>query len=294
MSICGQFIISFDFVKSIVSIDSINFHFSILISGGLIILVVIRTIQHNMLKMRDRYLHTNCLAALANMSSQFKNLHPYVCHRILALFEALSKRYYRVVSTLQSMDNFTDEDKERSCDVAADAAALEEVLRMVLEIINSTLISQSKSNSNFIYTLLYHQHIFEPFQKHPNFQDLLQNIVTVIEFYNKKLEPMKEEGSFGVNEMQDFIKQTAIQFPTDKLKVLFTEHFGYFCQILETFFRFCPNHFLPLFCPLFGPITQLMGYFLGYLRSFLLLFSPVLSVLGKLKLLFKFSFAEIS
>ena len=69
--------------------------------GGLIILVVIRTIQHNMLKMRDKYLHTNCLAALANMSSQFKNLHPYVCQRILALFEALSKRFYRVVSILQ-------------------------------------------------------------------------------------------------------------------------------------------------------------------------------------------------
>ena len=28
-----------------------------------------------------------------------------------------------------------------------------------------------------------------------------------------------KEGAFGVNEMQDFIKQTAIQFPTDKLKV---------------------------------------------------------------------------
>lgn len=36
--------------------------------GGLLVLVVIRTIQYNMLKMRDKYLHTNCLAALANMS----------------------------------------------------------------------------------------------------------------------------------------------------------------------------------------------------------------------------------
>ena len=40
----------------------------------------------------------------------------------------------------------------------------------------------------------------------------------MIDFYNKKLEPMKE-GALGVNEMQDFIRQTAIQFPTDKLKV---------------------------------------------------------------------------
>ena len=77
------------------------------------------------------------------------------------------------------MDNFTEEDKEHSIDVASDAGALEEVLRMILEIINSTLISQNKSNSNFIYTLLYQQHIFEPFHKHPNFQDLLQNIKTV-------------------------------------------------------------------------------------------------------------------
>jgi hypothetical protein len=40
--------------------------------------VVIRTIQYNMLKMRDKYLHTNCLAALANMSPKFRGLHPYV------------------------------------------------------------------------------------------------------------------------------------------------------------------------------------------------------------------------
>ena len=75
--------------------------------------------------------------------------------------------------------SFAEEDKEKSCDVASDVAALEEVLRMVLEIINSTLSSQNKNNANFIYTLLYHQHIFEPFHNHPNFQDLLQNIETV-------------------------------------------------------------------------------------------------------------------
>lgn len=50
--------------------------------GGLLVLVVIRTIQYNMLKMRDKYLHTNCLAALANMSGQFRNLHPYVAQRL--------------------------------------------------------------------------------------------------------------------------------------------------------------------------------------------------------------------
>ncbi len=32
---------------------------------------------------QDKYLHTNCLAALANMSAQFRNLHPYVTQRIV-------------------------------------------------------------------------------------------------------------------------------------------------------------------------------------------------------------------
>ncbi len=34
-----------------------------------------RTIQYNMLKMRDHYLHPNCLASLAIMSGLFKHLH---------------------------------------------------------------------------------------------------------------------------------------------------------------------------------------------------------------------------
>lgn len=64
--------------------------------GGLLVLVVIRTIQYNMLKMRDKYLHTNCLAALANMSSHFRSLHPYVAQRLVSLFEILAKKHARL------------------------------------------------------------------------------------------------------------------------------------------------------------------------------------------------------
>lgn len=64
--------------------------------GGLLILVVIRTVQYNMMKMRDKYLHTNCLAALANMSGHFRHLHPYVSQRLVSLFETLAKKYHRL------------------------------------------------------------------------------------------------------------------------------------------------------------------------------------------------------
>jgi len=33
--------------------------------------------------LQDKYLHTNCLAALANMSAQFTNLHQYVAQKLV-------------------------------------------------------------------------------------------------------------------------------------------------------------------------------------------------------------------
>ncbi|KAG7159612.1 Dymeclin-like [Homarus americanus] len=77
--------------------------------GGLLILVVIRTITYNMTKMRDKYLHTNCLAALANMSSQFRSLHPYVCQRLVSLFETLSKRHARLCESIKMAEDLLEE-----------------------------------------------------------------------------------------------------------------------------------------------------------------------------------------
>lgn len=58
-----------------------------------------------MLKMRDKYLHTNCLAALANMSSQFRSLHPYVSQRLVSLFEILAKKHARLDADMKQLMN---------------------------------------------------------------------------------------------------------------------------------------------------------------------------------------------
>lgn len=47
--------------------------------------------------LQDRYLHTNCLATLANMSPYFKNLAPVVCQKLIGLLEVKSRSYYRHV-----------------------------------------------------------------------------------------------------------------------------------------------------------------------------------------------------
>jgi hypothetical protein len=54
--------------------------------------------------LQDKYLHTNCLAALANMSGQFRSLHPYVSQRLVSLFETLAKKHSRLADQIQQQD----------------------------------------------------------------------------------------------------------------------------------------------------------------------------------------------
>lgn len=147
-----------------------------------------------MTRMRDKYLHTNCLAALANMSAKFHDLHPYVCQRIISLFNLLTKKRAKIIGAVngESTPNENDQSNDtkqpeqqqqqqqtQGQDLLQDLAIIEELMRMVLEIINSCLTNNLHHNSNLIYSLLYHKNIFLQFREHPNFQDVLQNIDTV-------------------------------------------------------------------------------------------------------------------
>lgn len=62
---------------------------------------------------------------------------------------------------------------------AQDLNVIEEVIRMMLEIINSCLCSSLHHNPNLVYALLYKRELFEQFRTHPSFQDIMQNLDTV-------------------------------------------------------------------------------------------------------------------
>lgn len=61
----------------------------------------------------------------------------------------------------------------------SDLAILEEVIRMVLEIINSCVTNTLHHNPNLVYTLLHRRELFAQFRTHPLFHDIIQNIDTV-------------------------------------------------------------------------------------------------------------------
>ncbi|RDD47080.1 Dymeclin [Trichoplax sp. H2] len=198
--------------------------------GGLLVLIVIRTIQFNMAKMRDKYLHTNCLAALANMSAHFRALHPYVAQRLLSLYGILSKKHAKVSEKMrqyasqQKNDNKSHEESEsileeyqESSDYAADLAILEEVIRMVLEIINSCLTHSLKYNPHLIYAMLHQKELFIQFRTHPIFQDIIQNIETVLTYFNTRLEETGES-NLSVETVFRVINEGAQLWPGDRLK----------------------------------------------------------------------------
>lgn len=68
---------------------------------------------------------------------------------------------------------------------AQDLNVIEEVIRMMLEIINSCLTTSLHHNPNLVYALLYKRDLFEQFRTHPSFQDIMQNIdlVSVMEVF---------------------------------------------------------------------------------------------------------------
>ncbi|XP_050397262.1 dymeclin [Patella vulgata] len=196
--------------------------------GGLLILVLIRTIQFNLSRMRDKYLHTNCLAALANMSSQFINLHPFVAQKIVSLFSQLCKKQSRLIDQISELatsakqiENKTQENTEDKEDESAlllqDMNVLEEVIRMVLEIINSCLASSLHHNPNLIYTLLYQRDQFTLYRTHPTFQDIIQNIETVLNYFSAMLEK-SGRSNLTPNEVLEYIKQGSVKFRRERLQ----------------------------------------------------------------------------
>ncbi|KAM3873808.1 dymeclin isoform 2-T2 [Diretmus argenteus] len=184
--------------------------------GSLLILVVIRTIQFNMTRTRDKYLHTNCLAALANMSAQFRCLHQYAAQRIISLFALLSKKHNKVLEQATQSMRGRQGDNTALPDYAQDLNVIEEVIRMMLEIINSCLSNSLHHNPNLVYALLYKRELFEQFRTHPSFQDIMQNLDTVIGFFSQRLEQAGSD--LSVERVQEVIMKGAQALPKDRLK----------------------------------------------------------------------------
>lgn len=275
--------------------------------GSLTALIIIRSFQYNTFKIRDKFLHTNLFATLANLSNHFLNLHPYVCQRLIELLEKLSKRYLNITkaSAPKTLDYVqtpeilkrddplakalaTDTIKQRDVQDASsieldsttssgqqvpntininipeqqvtvqknidavkgstpstilnqqdhpnsesnggqpspgsnstsehinisfddqkqDIGLIEEVIRMILEVINNTLANQLVHNSDFIYTLLYKRNVFSSLMSsHQSFYNMVINVERILTFFYNEIESY--DHSLSEDEIKSLIQASS-------------------------------------------------------------------------------------
>jgi len=178
--------------------------------GSLLILIILRTIQFNMARMRDKYLHTNCLASLANMASNFRFLHTFVTQKFIMLINHLIKRHAKLLE--RSKCNVGQEEE------VADLTVLEEIIHMMLEIINACLYNNVKENSNLIFVLLRNKEVFESFDSHPRFQTVIKNIESILNFFGNIIDSLAPFNN--ADEIMTLIEEEAGKCPCEELHKL--------------------------------------------------------------------------
>ena len=61
-------------------------------AGSLLVVMLLRTAQYNMSKLKDVYMHQNTLAALANVAPHMAGMSSHAAQRLVSLFDMLARR----------------------------------------------------------------------------------------------------------------------------------------------------------------------------------------------------------
>ncbi|BBN01202.1 dymeclin [Marchantia polymorpha subsp. ruderalis] len=176
--------------------------------GSLMVVILIRIVKENLSKLRDVYLHTNCLATLANMAPHCHQLNSYASQCLVSLFDMLARKYTRLSEThahgtticISEGDHVSSEIPE---EVPTELHIYTDFLRIVLEVINSILTYALPRNPEVVYALLHRQELFQPYREHPSFQELVANVDTVVEFFSVPLKSI--DGHCSVERVLDAI-----------------------------------------------------------------------------------------
>jgi len=198
--------------------------------GSLFVLVFVRSIQSNISGFRDPVLHTNCIASLANMSNYFQNLHPYPAQRLIFLFEFVGKKYLRLETKICGNKGSANPDNQNLLAQSAETLLNEideqsglviygDLLVLILEILNAILCKNMSGNPNLIYSLLRQQELFSHFRTHLKFADLIENIDSVIAFFQTKIDEAHLT-TIGYDEVLTVIKKSLTKWPSGRLKSL--------------------------------------------------------------------------
>ncbi|KAG9133625.1 hypothetical protein Leryth_019459 [Lithospermum erythrorhizon] len=199
--------------------------------GSLMVIVLIRTVKYNLSKLRDVYLHTNCLATLANMAPHVHHLSAYASQRLVSLFDMLSRKYNKLAEMKNGKMHEASGESAEGDDIADDASAelhiYTDFLRIVLEIVNAILTYALPRNPEVVYAIMHRQEVFQPFKNHPRFNELVENIFTVLDFFNIRMDSQQKDGEWSVEKVLQLIITNCRSWRGEGIKMFTTLRFTY-------------------------------------------------------------------
>ena len=194
--------------------------------GSLLVLSLLNLLVTNLTQLRDQYIHTNCSAILANIASKIQNLHVIPAQKIINVFEGIAKRYTQAKTAMS----------EKSSD-ASSIMLLEGILHIILALINSILAKNLTLNSQLVYNLIYRKEVFLKFRTHPEFCMLIENIFSVVDFFEAQL---KIHAVFNTSEEGlEILVDLSRKWPADGLR-RFPEQKYKYCEEEEPSEFFLP------------------------------------------------------
>ncbi|KAK4381769.1 Dymeclin [Sesamum angolense] len=178
----------------------------------------------------DVYLHTNCLATLANMAPHVYRLSAYASERLVSLFYMLSRKYNKLAEIKNDKMNTEDGDLRGDSffeDPSSELHIYTDFLRLVLEILNAILTYALPLNPEVVYAIMHRQEVFLPFKSHPRYNELLENIYTVVDFFNSRIDSQKMDADWSVEEVLQVIINNCRSWRGEGMKMFTQLRFTY-------------------------------------------------------------------
>lgn len=148
--------------------------------GSLLFVVLLRTALHNLLGSRDVYLHTNTLAALANLVPHAVGLDSHATHRLMMVLEAGRKRLRKLIACEATAPDAIATERERQL--------VEDFLKTVVEVTDSLIVHALPKNPELVYSLLHRQEVLRQLAAEPAWGERLHNVCTVLDHFNARID----------------------------------------------------------------------------------------------------------
>ncbi|KAH8551657.1 Dymeclin [Umbelopsis sp. PMI_123] len=200
--------------------------------GGLTMLVLLRAVQVNLSNHKDAYLHTNCMASIANMSNSMTDIHPYVAQRIVSVFELISKRYQKIASRMADSSTTLQQQPSQEIIVYQDLIAL------FFEIMNSILVHHLKDNPQLVYALLLKREAFAVYRLNARLSELVANLESIINYFHARVSEANLRAP-STSEVLEIIDLATRTWTPDRLKSFPELKFQY-AEELDSQQFFCP------------------------------------------------------